>query len=400
MAFGAATPENKGKLEHRSRFLRSEDSQTLASTLDRLTVKGALFRAEGEYVRCVACGHRCRLAKGRRGVCRVRFNQEGQLHVPFGYVAGVLCDPIEKKPFHHVYPGSDALTFGMLGCDLHCAYCQNWVTSQALREPGAGAPIQLTSAAQLARSGKRSNARLMVSSYNEPLITAEWAAAVFGEARALGLECAIVSNGNLTAEVLSFLRPYLVAVKIDLKAFNDRRYRALGGTLANVLEGIRQVHASGLWLEIVTLLIPGFNDEERELRDMARFIASVSTAIPWHVTGFHRDHKMLTPPDTTAAQLVRAAEIGTAEGLQFVYIGNVPGQTRGWESTYCPGCRAQLIVRSGYDIREYRITAKGCCPDCDQFIPGIWPKGGAAEVSLSQGPHSHYARLPRSVRLE
>src|SRR5439155_22102890 len=158
-------------------------NESLVDALARRTQVGTLWRAEGERIRCVACGHRCLIAEGRRGICRVRFNQGGQLRVPFGYVAGGLAsDPVEKKPFFHVYPGSDALTFGMLGCDFHCSYCQNWITSQALRDEAAGAPIVELTPGQITRTALRNDARLVVSSYNEPLITAEWSVAVFQSA--------------------------------------------------------------------------------------------------------------------------------------------------------------------------------------------------------------------------
>lgn len=372
--------------------------ERLAEVLDRQTVVGSLWHAEGDRIRCVACGHRCLLAEGRRGICKVRFNQGGQLRVPFGYVAGVQCDPVEKKPFFHVYPGSDALTFGMLGCDFHCGYCQNWVTSQALRDDASVAPIKTVTPGQLVRSGQQAGARLVVSSYNEPLITSEWAVAVFREAKAAGLACAFVSNGNATPEALDFLSPWIVAYKIDLKSFNDQRYRTLGGTLEHVTQGIRLVHEHGLWLEVVTLIVPGFNDSEPELRDMARFIASVSPNIPWHVTAFHKDYKMTDPPGTTAHQLLRAAEIGTEEGLRFVYAGNAPGQVGPWENTYCPKCRSQLVERFGYLIRDYRVTPTGQCPDCGTALPGIWPADTAA-VHTGEGMLDYYQRLPRSVRL-
>jgi len=296
----------------------SRASEPLADKLARYTAVGQLWRAEAGRVRCFACGHRCLIGEGRRGICRVRFNLNGELRVPFGYVAGVQCDPVEKKPFYHVYPGSDALTFGMLGCDFHCGYCQNWVTSQALRDEAALAPIQPVSPAQLAGTARNQRARLVVSSYNEPLITAEWAVAVFQEAKAAGLACAFVSNGNATAEALDFLKPWIVAYKIDLKSFDDKHYRELGGTLKHVTEGIQMVHERGLWLEIVTLIVPGFNDSESELRSMAKFIASINRDIPWHVTAFHQDYKMTDRAATAAAQLVRAAEIGSEAGLRFI----------------------------------------------------------------------------------
>jgi pyruvate formate lyase activating enzyme len=540
-----------------------------------MTTPGALCHREGENLRCVACGHRCLVGPDRRGVCKVRFERDGELLVPWGYVAGLQCDPVEKKPFFHVYPSSDALTFGMLGCDLHCSYCfpgdtpvvtdrgpvtladlfdnsprveqapgariaypedvravagsgtlrpiravfrhpyrgrlvaihpyylpkirctpdhavyattdrnalprpvpageltqghflaiprrrnssgpqilpegwdrdrtaerkaiatrdhhlvplrwvgvepyegdvynmeveeehnylagfflvkncQNWLTSQALRDYSASAPARPVAPEQLVELARREGARLVVSSYNEPLITAEWAVEVFRHAVPAGLTCAFVSNGNATPEVLDYLRPWIRAYKIDLKGFDDRHYRTLGCPLENVLEGIRMVHARGLWLEVVTLVIPGFNDSEDELRAAARFLASVSRDIPWHVTGFHGDYKMGSTPDTDARFLVRAAEIGTEEGLRFVYAGNRPGQVGEWENTRCPECAATLIRRFGFLVRSYWMTPDGRCPGCGTSIPGIWP---ANPDEVRTGDLSMYRqRLPRVVR--
>jgi len=375
-------------------------NEALARALDSHTAVGKLWRAEGERIRCIACGHRCLIAEGRRGICKVRFNRGGQLRVPFGYVAGGLAsDPVEKKPFFHVYPGSDALTFGMLGCDFHCAYCQNWVTSQVLRAEAAAASIVELTPEQIVKAATRTGARLVVSSYNEPLITAEWAVAVFQEAKPAGFACAFVSNGNATPEALDFLKPWIVAYKIDLKGFNDHRYRTLGGTLEAVTNGIRLVHERGLWLEVVTLVVPGFNDSEQELRDIAKFLASVSRDIPWHVTAFHPDYKMTDSPATTARQIMRAAEIGAEEGLNFAYTGNASGRVYDWENTYCPGCHELLIERVGYLIRDYKITGDGRCPKCSKAIPGRWPAGGTVEVRSGNSTMDSYLCVPKRVRL-
>ena len=368
---------------------------SLAAILDRHTTVGQLWRKEGDRVRCVACSHRCLLARGRRGICRVRYNEDGQLRVPFGYVAGGLAsDPIEKKPFFHVYPGSDALTFGMLGCDFHCPYCQNWLTSQALHDEASGSSILELTPEQIVKAARHCGARLMVSSYNEPLITTEWAVTVFRQAKEAGLACAFVSNGNATPEALDFLQPWIVAYKIDLKGFNDKRYRTLGGTLEHVTAAIRMVHERGLWLEVVTLIVPGFNDSEAELRDIARFLASVSRNIPWHVTAFRPDYKMTRTAATTARQLRRAAEIGIEAGLRFVYAGNLPCQVGPWENTYCPACREKLIERSGYLVRNYRLTGDGRCPNCSNTVPGIWPSAGMADINPDAGFRQ---RLPRRI---
>lgn len=366
-----------------------------AYVMDQYTEVGTLGRREEENIRCYACGHRCLIGEGKRGICKVRFVRDGQLRVPWGYVASMQCDPVEKKPFFHVYPGSDALTFGMLGCDLHCAYCQNWFTSQALRDVAAKAPAQPIGPKQLAAVARRERARLVVSSYNEPLITAEWAVAVFQEAVALGLTCAFVSNGNATAEVLDFLQPWIKSYKIDLKSFDDKHYRTLGTTLGNVTDSIRMVRERGIWLEVVTLVIPGFNDSETELRQAARFLASVSRDIPWHLTAFHQDYKMTDPPPTEARALVRAAEIGVEEGLRYVYAGNLPGHVGPWENTRCPGCAKTLIERIGYLVRSYQLTPEGRCDACQTPIPGIWP---ARAEEVRTGDLSMYGqRLPRPV---
>ena len=287
-------------------------------------------------------------------------------------MAGLHVDPVEKKPFFHVLPGAKALSFGMLGCDFHCAFCQNWLTSQALRDPEAMAPAQEVSAAEIVAAAKQSGARIVTSTYNEPLITSEWAAAVFRLAKAEGLLCSYVSNGNATEEVLEYLRPFVSLYKVDLKGFRDRPYRDLGGTLERVLWTIRALHERGIWVEVVTLVVPGHNDSTEELRDIARFLVSISPDIPWHVTAFHPDYRMGDQEPTSVRALLRAAEIGAAEGLHFVYAGNLPGVVRSWENTYCPGCRTPLVERLGYRILRNRLGAGGRCPECRAVVPGVW----------------------------
>jgi pyruvate formate lyase activating enzyme len=344
----------------------------LGERLARYTRPGELVEALPEgRVRCVACGHRCVIPPGREGICRVRFNDAGTLRVPFGYVAALQLDPVEKKPFFHALPGAKALSFGMLGCDYHCGYCQNWLTSQALRDKDAGTSPEVVTPADIVRAAKAQGARIVTSTYNEPLITSEWAVAVFKEAKAAGLLCSYVSNGNATPEVLDYLRPWVSLYKVDLKGFRDRAYRDLGGTLERVLWTIRALHEQGFWLEVVTLLVPGFNDSDDELRDIARFLVSVSPDIPWHVTAFHKDYRMTEPANTTVATLLRAAEIGTSAGLHFVYAGNLPGAVRNWENTNCPGCGVLLVKRVGFRVVENRIR-DGRCPDCRRTVPGVW----------------------------
>src|SRR5438552_15443198 len=344
---------------------------TLAEVLARDTRQGELYDVLPDgRLRCYACGHCCPLPQGAIGVCKVRFNDGGRLMVPWGYVGGVQCDPIEKKPFFHAHPGALAYSFGMLGCDLHCSYCQNWVTSQALRDPQAVSPPLETSPADLVQDALRQRARVIVSTYNEPLITSEWAVAVFKEAKAAGLTTGYVSNGNGTPQVLEYLRPWVDLYKVDAKSFADRHYRELGGRIGPILDTIRRLHAMEFWVEIVTLLIPGFNDAGDELQRLTAFIASVSPDIPWHVTAFHKDYKMTGPENTTPAMLLAAAQIGRDAGLRYVYAGNLPGQVDGLEDTRCVSCGQTLVARYGYHIRDYRITPNGACPSCGTQLPG------------------------------
>jgi len=347
-----------------------------ASPLDKLTKVGSLYdEISTDVLRCFACANRCLIPNGQRGICKVRFNEQGVLRVAWGYVAGLNADPIEKKPFFHVLPAATAVTFGMLGCDFHCDFCQNWFSSQALRDEQCDAAmqrIQLISPEQIIDTALKAKAQVIASSYNEPLITSEWAIDIFRLAVEEGICCVYVSNGNVTREVLSALKPYLTAIKIDLKTMQDKQYRSLGGVLQNILDGIQLAYEFGFWVEIVTLIIPGYNDSEGEMKETAQFIASISKDIPWHVTAFHPDYKMRTPPPTQAATLMRAAQIGEQAGLHYVYAGNLPARTAGYENTRCPACHATLVERSGFQVIKNNIVGGHWCPVCSYEINGIW----------------------------
>ena len=357
---------------------------TLAEVLEARTAEAAPELVEPisrNRLRCYSCGHECPIPEGAYGVCRVRFNQGGILRVPWGYVGGVQCDPIEKKPFFHAIPGALAFSFGMLGCDLHCSYCQNWVTSQALRDPDAVSPPIDVEPAALVDEAVRLGSKVVVSTYNEPLITSEWAVAIFKAARAAGLSTAFVSNGNGTPQVLKYLRPWIDFYKVDLKSFDDKHYRQLGGRIEPILATIRALHDMGVWVEIVTLLIPGFNNSDDEIEGLTSFLAGVSPDIPWHVTAFHKDYRMHDPENTTPDMLKRAAEIAHRHGLRYVYAGNIPGRVGDLENTRCHNCRALLVERYGYFIKKYRLTGAGACPDCGTAIPGRWAAGFDGQIT-------------------
>jgi pyruvate formate lyase activating enzyme len=353
--------------------------ETLAERLAEQVREGELYeRLDRNRVRCYACGHCCPIPEGFAGVCKVRYNRGGTLYVPYGYVSALHSDPIEKKPFFHALPGSRALSFGMLGCDLHCGYCQNWVTSQALRDFRSSLDFERITPRQIADAARSSGAASVISTYNEPLITSEWAVAVFREARAAGLVTGYVSNGNATPQVLEYLRPWVDLYKVDLKSFDDRHYHELGGRLGPILDSIRRIHELGFWLEVVTLVVPGFNDSDAELAAIAEFLAGISRDIPWHVTAFHEDYKMFGQGGTTAGALLRAVRAGRAAGLRYVYAGNLPGQLPGLEDTRCAGCGALLVERRGFRVMRNLLADEGRCPDCAVVAPGVW-RGQARE---------------------
>ena len=332
-----------------------------------------LFTQEEQgKVRCHACAHHCLIAEGKSGICKVRFNEGGELRVPWGYTTGLACDPIEKKPFFHVFPGSNALSFGMLGCDLHCSYCQNWQTSQALRDDSAGVQPRDTTPEEIVSLAVRYGASTISSTYNEPLITSEWAVDIFKLAKEHGIPGSYVSNGNASPEVIEFLRPWVQFYKVDLKSFNEKNYRKLGGIQEAVLKTIEMLVEKDFWVEVVTLIVPGYNDSNEELFSIAEFLAGVSPDIPWHVTGYHQNYQMIDPENTPASTLLRAVEIGQSAGLHFVYAGNRTGQVGKLENTHCPGCGASLIERYGFRILSNRLTEEGKCPDCSLSIPGRW----------------------------
>ena len=352
----------------------SSRAVSLRKLLSERTAPAAdqLVRDEGDRaVRCLACGHRCLIRPDRHGVCHVRFNRDGELRVPFGYVSSLAVDPIEKKPFYHAYAGADALSFGMLGCSFHCPFCQNWVTSQTLRDEGAISEPHFVTPEHVVELALEHGCPVITSTYNEPLITTEWAVEIFKLAKQSGLTGSYVSNGNATPEVLEYIRPYVSLMNVDLKAFSDKTYRKLGGVLEDTLNTIRLLNKLDFWMEVITLVVPGLNDSDQELTEIADFLVGVSPEIPWHVTAFHPTYKMTDPPRTPPETLLRAYEIGKRAGVQFVYTGNLPGMVADCENTHCPTCNEELIVRHGFYVRRNALSGS-CCPSCGTRIPGVW----------------------------
>lgn len=339
---------------------------------ENLSELGILFeKLEKNTIQCVACAHRCVIKSGKSGICKIRYNKEGVLYVPKNYVAALQVDPIEKKPFFHVLPGSEALSFGMLGCDFHCEFCQNWQISQAFRDPRAEREPQKMTVMSMLQLAEQYRTATIVSTYNEPLITSEWAVDIFTAAHHQGYKTGYVSNGFSTPEVLDYLQPHIDFYKVDLKTFQESEYKALGGKLEPVLTTIKELVKRKIWVEVVTLVIPDINDSREELVQIAEFLKSVDKSIPWHVTAYHPDYKMFNHGSTPPSKLIEAVEIGKEMGLDYVYAGNRPGMVKDYESTYCPNCGELLVKRNAYNVSSVHIV-DGKCPACGLQIPGIW----------------------------
>jgi pyruvate formate lyase activating enzyme len=301
----------------------------------------------------------------------VRFNRSGELRVPSGYVAARRIRAVETNTIFHVRPGAPALTFGMYGCDLRCPYCHNWRLSQALREDVGETAVEEITAAGLVDAAVAGGCRVLCSAYNEPMITAEWARAVFAEARRRGLVTAVISDANTTPEALAYLRPVTDVFRADLKGFSTAHYRALGGRAGAALDAIREARRLGYWVEVVTLVVPGFNDDPGGLRSLASELAAIDPDMPWHLNGFVPRYRMSDRPAQSPSVLVSAAGSAYARGLRYVYVGNVADQVRALSHTRCADCQAVLVERANYQTLSVRIES-GRCPGCGRAIPGRW----------------------------
>jgi len=320
-------------------------------------------------VECQLCPRGCQVADAERGGCGVRENRGGTYYTLVHSLAcSVHLDPIEKKPFFHVLPGAQALSFATAGCNVECKFCQNWEISQFRPEQVRSQYLPPETLAEIARSN---GVRLLSATYSEPVVFWEYVrdAAIAG--RRVGVRSTVVSNGYAQEQALKDVLPLLAAMKVDLKAFTERFYRELvRGELKPVLKALEIIKASGTWLEIVVLLIPGQNDSEQEVRDLARWVkANLGTEVPVHLTRFHPTYRLTNLPPTPIPTLERAWQVAKAEGLAFVYLGNVPGHPG--ENTTCPGCGTQLIHRVGFQVLD-NVLSRGACPQCKRAIPGVW----------------------------
>jgi len=328
-------------------------------------------------VRCRLCSHHCRIDEGALGFCGVRQNRGGKLFTRvYGEVIAAGVDPIEKKPLYHFLPGTLSFSIATMGCNFHCGFCQNWQISQITADADEGLRSRPLAPDEVVRQARNYECRSIAYTYTEPTIFFEYAYDTGRLAAEQGLSNIFVTNGYMTEEALRTIQPYLHACNVDLKSFRDDFYRRVcKARLGPVLDSIRLIKDLGMWLEVTTLVIPDENDSEEELSDIAGFIAEVDEGIPWHLSRFHPDYEWSDSSPTSLETLHRAYELGKEKGLRYVYLGNVPGESR---DVCCPACSEAVVLRPGGSKATLRVTGEGRCPRCGELIPGVWqqPDGG------------------------
>lgn len=333
--------------------------------------EAALYKElEHKIAHCFLCAHQCHIAEGGFGFCGVRQNIDGSLYTyAYGKVIAAHVDPVEKKPLYHFFPGSSSFSVATIGCNFRCGFCQNWEISQTSFRDGDVLGGGKLSPQEIVGEALKNKCRSISYTYTEPTIFFEYAYETARLAKEKGLYNIFVTNGYMTKDALVEIKPYLDAANVDLKFFKDSSYkRVCAATLQPVLDSIRLMHELGVWVEVTTLVVPGENDSEEELRGIAEFIASVNRNIPWHISRFHPDYKFVDYPATPEAVFKKAFEIGQGAGLTYIYAGNV----RGWgNDTHCHSCKKLIIKRDGFGVLEYNIKDNECA-FCNSVIPGVF----------------------------
>ncbi len=333
----------------------------------------ALFFHQGDnqLVFCHLCAHGCRIAEGKTGVCGVRKNVGGELFsTNYGRLVSGHIDPVEKKPFYHICPGSRSYSIATVGCTFQCLNCQNYQISQYSGEHRGETPGRPTLPAEVVDAALRGGCASIAYTYTEPTVFYEFSDDTARLAREKGLYNLFVSNGYLTNEAAVHIAGVLDGANIDLKSFSDGFYRKVcKARLAPVLNTIRLLKKQGVWIEITTLVIPGMNDSDEELKEIANFIKATGADIPWHVSAFYPTYKMRDVPPTPPATLIRAREIGLACGLRYVYTGNIAVDDG--EDTFCHQCGQAVVKRSRFTVVQNRLQ-DGRCTGCGAVMDGIW----------------------------
>ena len=326
-------------------------------------------KLEDKLVHCYLCSHHCRIANQKFGFCGVRQNIDGLLYTHvYGRPCAMHIDPIEKKPLYHFFPGSTAFSIATIGCNFHCGFCQNWEISQTNIRDGGFLDKEFPPE-EVVKAALKSRCKSISYTYTEPTVFFEYAYDTAKLAKVKGIYNNFVTNGYMTKEALEMIKPYLDAANVDLKFFKDSSYKTIcAGSLESVLNSIRLMHELDIWVEVTTLIVPGENDSEEELTDIAQFIASVDKNMPWHVSRFHPDYKFTDHGATPEAILKKAQDIGCKAGLNYIYVGNVIGFG---DDTHCPSCKKLLIKREIFSVLEFNIK-EGKCPHCKTIIPGVF----------------------------
>jgi len=326
-------------------------------------------KLKDNQVQCLACAWRCCLAEGKTGICGTRINQKGKLYsLVYGRAVGLQLDPVEKKPLFHFLPGKYLLSFGTIGCNFGCKFCQNWTQSQGNKAQNASTNITPKEIVKLAEAEKAAG---IAYTYNEPAIFIEFAHDTAKLAREKGLKNVFVSNGFESVESFQYIKPYLDAINIDLKSFSNKFYTQIcKAKIEPVKANIKKYFLSGISTEVTTLLIPQHNDSDEELKQTAQFLTSISKDIPWHISAFHPDYQMLNVPVTRHEDLLRAYKIGKQAGLNYVYLGNITDPEH--STTICPQCQAVLVDRVNYQGVIKGLNKKGRCQQCREKIYGVW----------------------------
>ncbi|MEX2720041.1 MAG: AmmeMemoRadiSam system radical SAM enzyme [Candidatus Wukongarchaeota archaeon] len=322
---------------------------------------------EDKIVRCTLCPQYCKIREGKRGFCGVRENKEGKLYtLNYGLISSAFPDPIEKKPLFHFWPGSCAYSLGTIGCNLYCLFCQNFTIARAKPEEYR---LVETTPKEIVKKAKKSPCKSIAYTYNEPIIWYEFVYDTAKIAKEEGLFNILVTNGFITQEPLNEIAPYINAANVDVKSFNEEFYRKITKSkLQPVLETCKTMVEKGIHLEITTLLIPGYNDSEEELKALTKWVVeNLGPEIPHHFSRFYPHFKLLDAPPTPTKTIEKAMKIAKEQGEKYVYAGNIPGHNS--ENTYCPNCGKQLIRRIGFRIGAYDLNKDATCPQCNTKIP-------------------------------
>jgi pyruvate formate lyase activating enzyme len=323
---------------------------------------------------CQACSQVCKLSEGEYGICGVRKVEDGELKLlVYGIASAVNIDPVEKKPMYHFLPESTVFSLGTVGCNFRCSFCQNYRISQYPKEHQHNITGQKLPPKNIVKLALEHGCKSIAYTYNEPIVFFEYTYDTAKLAHKHGLKNIYVTSGYETHKAIDLLAPYIDGMNIDIKSFSDKFYKEIcGARLKPVLEAVKYAYEKGIWIEITTLLIPDKNDSQEEIREIAKFIASIDNSIPWHVSAFHPTYKMLDTPRTPSSTLLKAYNIGKEEGLKYLYVGNVNDMDH--SSTYCPNCKKRVIDRSGYVGEQVINSLKNetFCPYCNYKIEGVF----------------------------